>query len=165
MKEQGIGGGWLTAEYSMLPYSTLQRKQRDSTKGKIDGRSQEIQRLIGRAMRASIAVACACAKLVQVGAIAHWPLRCLVAAVSVGVLRGRSLLDLNYEEDRNAEVDMNLVMTSAGTFVEMQGAGEEATFTQDDLTEMIALGQTGITRLVALQREILRSAIPQISEI
>ena len=80
-------------------------------------------------------------------------------------MRGRSLLDLNYEEDRNAEVDMNLVMTSAGTFVEMQGAGEEATFTQDDLTEMIALGQTGITRLVALQREILRSAIPQISEI
>jgi len=198
MKEQGIGGGWLTAEYSMLPYSTLERRQRDISKGKLDGRCVEIQRLIGRALRAavdldalgertlwidcdvlqadggtrtasitgaSIAVACACAKLAQAGGIAHWPLRCLVAAISVGVVRGRSLLDLNYEEDRDAEVDMNLVMTSAGTFVEMQGAGEEATFTQGDLTGMIALGQTGITRLVALQRELLSSAIPEIPEI
>jgi ribonuclease PH len=114
---------------------------------------------------ASIAVAIACAKLLQAGVIARWPLRCLVAAISVGVVRGRSLLDLNYEEDRDAEVDMNLVMTSAGTFVEMQGAGEEATFTQAGLDGMIALGQTGITRLVALQRELLRSAIPEIPEI
>jgi ribonuclease PH len=198
MKEQGIGGGWLTAEYSMLPYSTLVRRQRDISKGKLDGRSIEIQRLIGRALRAaidldalgertlwidcdvlqadggtrtasitgaSIAIASACAKLVRAGAIAGWPLRCLVAAISVGVVRGRSLLDLNYEEDRDAEVDMNLVMTSAGTFVEMQGAGEEATFTPRDLNEMIALGQTGITRVVALQRDFLRSAIPEIPEI
>src|ERR1700730_18395077 len=170
MKEHGVGGGWITAEYSMLPYSTLTRRQRDISKGKLDGRGVEIRRLIGRALRAavdldalgdrtlwvdcdclqadggtrtasitgaSIAVACACAKLRKAGAIAQWPLRCLVAAVSVGLVRGRPLLDLNYEEDRNAEVDMNLVMTSAGAFVEMQGAGEEATFTQDDLNGMI----------------------------
>src|SRR6516164_3240393 len=198
MKEQGIGGGWVTAEYSMLPYATLMRRPRDISKGKLDGRSIEIQRLIGRALRAavdldalgeqtlwidcdvlqadggtrtasitgaSVAVACALAKLRQAGAIARWPLRCLVAAISVGVVRGRSLLDLNYEEDRDAEVDMNLVMTSAGTFVEMQGAGEEATFTQSDLNEMISLGQIGIIRLVALQRELLRSAIPEVSDI
>src|SRR5215467_49913 len=175
MKEQGIGGGWITAEYSMLPYSTLTRRPRDISKGKPDGRSIEIQRLIGRALRAavdldalgerplcidydvlqadggtrtasitgaSVAVACAFAKLRQAGAIARWPLRCLVAATSVGVVHGRALLDLDYEEDREAEVDMNLVMTSAGTFVEMQGAGEEATFTQDDLSRMIAFGQS-----------------------
>ena len=80
-------------------------------------------------------------------------------------MHGRALLDLDYEEDREAEVDMNLVMTSAGTFVEMQGAGEEATFTQDDLNRMIAFGQSGISRLVALQREVLKSAIPDIPEL
>lgn len=198
MKEQGIGGGWITAEYSMLPYSTLTRRPRDISKGKLDGRCIEIQRLIGRALRAavdldafgeqtlwidcdvlqadggtrtasitgaSIAVACAFAKLRQAGAIARWPFRCLVAATSVGVLHGRTLLDLNYEEDREADVDMNLVMTSAGTFIEMQGAGEEATFTQGDLNGMIAFGQTGISRLIALQRELLKSAIPDIPEL
>jgi ribonuclease PH len=195
MKEQGVGGGWLTAEYSMLPYSTLTRRQRDVSRGKLDGRGTEIQRLIGRALRAavdldalgertlwidcdvlqadggtrtaaitgaSIAVACACAKLLPSGAITRWPLRCLVAAISIGVVRGRRLLDLNYEEDRDAEVDMNLVMTSAGAFVEMQAAGEEATFSQDDLNGMIALGQSGINQLVILQRELLQSAIPDL---
>jgi ribonuclease PH len=195
MKEQGIGGGWITAEYSMLPYSTLTRRQRDVSKGKLDGRGVEIQRLIGRALRAavdldalgertlwvdcdvlqadggtrtasitgaSIALACACAKLRKAGAIVGWPLRCLVAAVSVGLVRGRPLLDLNYEEDRDAEVDMNLVMTSTGAFVEMQGAGEEATFTHGDLTAMIELGKSGIDRLVTLQRELLTSAIPDL---
>ena len=195
MKEQGIAGGWLTAEYSMLPYATLTRRPRDISKGKLDGRSVEIQRLIGRALRAavdldalgertlwidcdvlqadggtrtasitgaSIAVAFACAKLLKTGAILRWPLRCLVAAVSVGVVSGRILLDLDYEEDRNAEVDMNLVMTSGGVFVEMQGAGEEATFTQSDLQNMIAVGQSGIIRLIQLQREFLGSAIPDL---
>jgi ribonuclease PH len=182
----------------MLPYSTLTRRPRDISKGKLDGRCIEIQRLIGRALRAavdldafgertlwidcdvlqadggtrtasitgaSVAVACAFAKLTQAGAIARWPLRCLVAATSVGVLRGRTLLDLNYEEDREAEVDMNLVMTSAGTFIEVQGAGEEATFTQGDLNGMIAFGQAGISRLIALQRELLKSTIPDIPEL
>src|ERR1700736_1947035 len=194
MKEQGVGGGWITAEYSMLPYSTLTRRQRDISKGKLDGRGVEIQRLIGRALRAavdldalgdrtlwidcdvlqadggtrtasitgaSIALACAFGKLKQTGAIASWPLRCLVAATSVGIVHGRPLLDLNYEEDQKAEVDMNLVMTSAGAFVEMQGAGEEATFTQDDLNGMIDLGKAGINRLIALQRDLLKSEIPE----
>jgi ribonuclease PH len=198
MKEQGIGGGWITAEYSMLPYSTLTRRPRDISKGKLDGRCIEIQRLIGRALRAvvdldalgdqtlwvdcdvlqadggtrtasitgaSVAVACAFAKLRQTGAIARWPLRCLVAAASVGVVHSRILLDLNYEEDSEAEVDMNLVMTSAGAFVEMQGAGEEATFTQNDVTALIELGKTGIGRLITFQRELLESAIADLPEI
>jgi ribonuclease PH len=147
MKEQGVTGGWLTAEYSMLPYSTLQRKQRDSTKGRIDGRSQEIQRLIGRAMRASlnlekigprtiwvdcdvlqadggtrtaaitgayVALSLAVRKLTGEGKLLQNPLLHAVAAVSVGMLHKQSLLDLCYTEDAAAEVDLNLVMNSAG---------------------------------------------------
>lgn len=190
MKDQGVAGGWITAEYSMLPYSTLTRRPRDISKGKLDGRSIEIQRLIGRALRAavdldalgertlwvdcdvlqadggtrtaaitgaSVAVALACATLRARGLIPSWPMRCLVAAVSVGTVDGRLLLDLNYEEDKHATVDMNLVMTSNGTFVEVQGAGEEATFSREELNKMIALGENGIQRLIASQRELLRS--------
>jgi ribonuclease PH len=197
MKDQGVSGGWITAEYSMLPYSTLTRRPRDISKGKLDGRSVEIQRLIGRALRAavdldalgertlwidcdvlqadggtrtasitgaSIATALACAKLRAQGAISRWPIRCLVAAVSVGLLGGRLLLDLNYEEDRDAAVDMNLVMTSTGVFVEIQGAGEEATFSSGELNQMIELGETGIQRLIASQRELLRSAVFDLPE-
>ncbi len=197
MKDQGVSGGWITAEYSMLPYSTLTRRPRDVSKGKLDGRSVEIQRLIGRALRAavdldalgertlwidcdvlqadggtrtasitgaSIATALACAKLRTEGAIAHWPMRCLVAAVSVGLVGGRLLLDLNYEEDRDAAVDMNLVMTSTGVFVEVQGAGEEATFSIGELNGMIELGQTGIRGLIARQRELLHSAVLDLPE-
>jgi ribonuclease PH len=192
MKEQGVGGGWITAEYSMLPYSTLTRRPRDISKGKLDGRSIEIQRLIGRALRAAVdldalgertlwidcdvlqadggtrtasitgacvAVALACGALLNRGEIARWPLICLVAAVSVGAVGGRSLLDLNYEEDKNATVDMNLVMTSKGAFVELQGAGEEATFSRLELDQMIALGESGIERLIARQRELVKSAV------
>src|SRR5271166_2067023 len=197
MKEQGVGGGWITAEYSMLPYSTLTRRPRDVSRGKLDGRSIEIQRLIGRALRAavdldalgertlwidcdvlqadggtrtasitgaSIAAALACAKLRAQGAIALWPIRCLVGAVSVGLVGGQALLDLNYEEDRDAAVDMNLVMTSAGVFVEVQGAGEEATFSTEELNRMIELGETGIRRLIASQRELLLSAVADLPE-
>jgi ribonuclease PH len=192
MKEQGVPGGWITAEYSMLPYSTLTRRPRDVSKGKLDGRSVEIQRLIGRALRAavdldalgertlwvdcdvlqadggtrtasitgaSVAVALACASLRARGQLTRWPLRCLVAAVSVGAVDERLLLDLNYEEDKNAAVDMNVVMTSAGTFVEVQGAGEEATFSRADLDKMIALGERGIQQLIESQRELLRSSV------
>src|ERR1700723_3361751 len=170
MKEQGVSGGWITAEYSMLPYSTLTRRPRDVSKGRLDGRSIEIQRLIGRALRAavdldalgertlwvdcdvlqadggtrtasitgaSVAVALACVALRARGQLTRWPLRCLVAAVSVGTVDERLLLDLNYEEDKNAAVDMNVVMTSKGAFVEVQGAGEEATFSREDLDKMI----------------------------
>jgi ribonuclease PH len=192
MKEQGVSGGWITAEYSMLPYSTLTRRPRDVSKGRLDGRSIEIQRLIGRALRAavdldalgertlwvdcdvlqadggtrtasitgaSVAVALACAALRERGQIGRWPLRCLVAAVSVGVVDERLLLDLNYQEDKNAAVDMNVVMTSSGTFVEVQGAGEEATFSRAELDQMIALGEVGIQQLIASQRDLLRSSI------
>jgi ribonuclease PH len=190
MKEQGVSGGWITAEYSMLPYSTLTRRPRDVSKGKLDGRSVEIQRLIGRALRAavdldalgertlwidcdvlqadggtrtasitgaSVAVALACAKLRARGQLTRWPIRCLVAAVSVGVVDERLLLDLNYEEDKNAAVDLNVVMTSKAEFVEVQGAGEESTFSRGELDQMIALGEAGIQQLIASQRELLRS--------
>ena len=177
MKEQGVTGGWITAEYSMLPYSTLQRKQRDITKGKIDGRSQEIQRLIGRAMRAAIdldklgsrtiwvdcdvlqadggtrtaaitgayvAMALATRKLVAEGKLPADPMRHAVAAVSVGIVGKQPLLDLCYTEDAAAEVDLNMAMTAAGEFIELQGTGEEATFSQTQLADMLALGRFGI---------------------
>lgn len=164
MKVQRVEGGWLTAEYSMLPYSTLDRKRRDITAGKLDGRSSEIQRLIGRSLRAavdlgkigqrtiwvdcdvlqadggtrtasitgaSVALAIAVNKLVAQGKLAESPMKRLVSAVSVGMLGGEALLDLCYVEDKDAEVDMNLVMTDRGEFVEVQGSGEEAVFTAD----------------------------------
>ena len=188
MKEQGVTGGWITAEYSMLPYSTLQRKQRDITKGKIDGRSQEIQRLIGRAMRAAIdldklgsrtiwvdcdvlqadggtrtaaitgayvAMALATRKLVAEGKLPGDPMRHAVAAVSVGILEKQPLLDLCYTEDAAAEVDLNMVMTTAGEFIELQGTGEEATFSQAQLADMLALGKSGIGALLAMQQAAL----------
>lgn len=189
MKEQGVSGGWLTAEYSMLPYSTLTRKPRDIVKGKLDGRSSEIQRLIGRSLRAvvdleklgprtmwvdcdvlqadggtrtaaitgaSLAVAIACEKLVDEKKLAALPIRSLVAAVSAGVLEGSSIVDLNYEEDKLVTVDFNMVATETGEFVELQGSGEEATFTQEQLTEMLSLGRTSIAQLIAAQRAVLK---------
>ena len=188
MKEQGVTGGWITAEYSMLPYSTLQRKQRDITKGKIDGRSQEIQRLIGRAMRAAIdldklgsrtiwvdcdvlqadggtrtaaitgayvAMALATRKLVAEGKLPADPMRHAVAAVSVGILEKQPLLDLCYTEDAAAEVDLNMAMTAAGEFIELQGTGEEATFSQAQLADMLALGKSGIGELLGIQQAAL----------
>jgi ribonuclease PH len=188
MKEQGVTGGWITAEYSMLPYSTLQRKQRDITKGKIDGRSQEIQRLIGRAMRAAldleklgsrtiwvdcdvlqadggtrtaaitgayVALSLAMRKLLADGKLPGDPIRHAIAAVSVGILEKQALLDLCYTEDAAAEVDLNLVMTSAGEFIELQGTGEEATFSETQLEEMLVLGKAGVGELLDLQRGAL----------
>jgi ribonuclease PH len=188
MKEQGVTGGWITAEYSMLPYSTLQRKPRDITKGKIDGRSQEIQRLIGRAMRTAldleklgsrtiwvdcdvlqadggtrtaaitggyVALSLAIRKLVAEGKLLQNPLRRAVAAVSVGIVEKQALLDLCYTEDAAAEVDLNLVMDSAGEFIELQGTGEEATFSEAQLAEMLALGKSGLQGLLALQQAAL----------
>src|SRR5881394_3268544 len=193
MKESGSGrisGGWLTAEYSMLPYSTNTRKPRDITKGRLDGRSTEIQRLIGRSLRAvvdleklgprtmwidcdvlqadggtrtaaitgaSLAVAVACRKLTDEKKIAASPIRKLVAAVSAGVLDGVSVVDLNYEEDKAVTVDFNLVATEDGEFVEMQGSGEEATFSSEELEGMLALGRKGIGELIAAQRAVLAS--------
>jgi ribonuclease PH len=188
MKEQNVTGGWITAEYSMLPYSTLTRRPRDVSKGKLDGRGVEIQRLIGRSLRAavdlealgprtlwidcdvlqadggtrtasingaSIAVGLAATKLLEKGRIQRWPMRCLVAAVSVGIVSGRPLLDLDYVEDKSAAVDLNLVMTEAGEFIELQGAGEESTFSAAELEQMLALGKSGIATLIEYQRKAL----------
>ncbi len=189
MKEQSVPGGWITAEYSMLPYSTLQRKPRDITKGKLDGRSQEIQRLIGRSLRAMIdlekvgprtiwvdcdvlqadggtrtaaitgagvALTLAVRRLVAEGKLPQNPLLHSVAAVSVGIVDGRTLLDLCYTEDNAAAVDFNLVMNSAGEFIELQGSGEEATFDEKQLNELLALGKTGIRELLQAQQAALR---------
>jgi ribonuclease PH len=197
MKFQKVPGGWLTAEYSMLPYSTLERKQRDSAKGKVDGRSVEIQRLIGRSLRAvvdldllgprtlcidcdvlqadggtrtaSITGACAAAslaveKLIEKGLLKKSPIRQLVAAVSVGVVNGQPLLDLNYLEDKDASVDMNLVMTGNGQFVEVQGSGEEQTFSENELAAMLTLGKKGIAELIAAQRAAISSASAETPE-
>ena len=187
-RDGGIKGGWITAEYSMLPYSTLQRKQRDSAKGKIDGRSQEIQRLIGRAMRAAldlnklgertvwvdcdvlqadggtrtaaitgafVALSLAMKKLMAEKKLAQSPILNAVAATSVGIVNGRPLLDLCYTEDVAAAVDLNLVMNSAGEFIEVQGTGEEATFTEAQLADLLALGKAGIRELLAAQGKAL----------
>jgi ribonuclease PH len=191
MKEQDLRGGWITAEYAMLPYSTLQRKQRDATRGKIDGRSQEIQRLIGRSMRAAVdleklgartlwidcdvlqadggtrtaaitgtyvALSLAIRKLLRERKLIQTPLRHAVAAVSIGFVRGAALLDLCYAEDAAAQVDLNLVMNSAGEFIEVQGSGEEATFTGSQLDVMLALGQAGIGELFAAQQAALSAS-------
>jgi ribonuclease PH len=188
MKEQGVTGGWITAEYSMLPYATLQRKARESSKGKVEGRTQEIQRLIGRAMRATVdlerlglrtlwvdcdvlqadggtrtaaitgsyvALALALRRLMAEGKLTGNPLRHAVAAVSVGLLNGEALLDLCYTEDAAASVDFNLVMNSAGEFIELQGTGEEATFTEAQLAALLELGKAGISELLAAQQRAL----------
>jgi len=188
MKQQRVPGGWLTAEYSMLPYSTLERKARDSSKGKIDGRTIEIQRLIGRSLRAVIdlqklgqntlwldcdvlqadggtrtaaitgayvAARLAVQKLLDAKKLAENPLTDSVAAVSVGVFGGRDLLDLAYVEDKDAEVDFNVVMTGRGQFVEVQGSGEEATFSQDQLTNLVGLAQKGLKEVASLQSTFL----------
>jgi ribonuclease PH len=172
----------------MLPYSTTQRKPRDSTRGRIDGRSQEIQRLIGRSLRASIdleklgsrtvwvdcdvlqadggtrtaaitgafvALSLAMKRLLAEGKLPVNPLLGAVAAVSVGVLNGLPLLDLCYTEDVAVAVDMNLVMNSAGEFIELQGTGEQATFSEQQLSAMLALGKEGIAHLLALQQAAL----------
>jgi len=184
MKEQKVEGGWITAEYSMLPYSTLQRKPRDISKGKLDGRSSEIQRLIGRSMRAAldlqilgarticvdcdvlqadggtrtaaitgafVALSLAVKKLMAEKKLAKTPVLHAVAAVSVGIVENRTLLDLCYTEDVAATVDMNIVMNAAGQFIEVQGAGEEATFTEAQLAELLASGKAGIRELLAAQ--------------
>src|ERR1044071_4386951 len=172
MKEQSVTGGWLTAEYSMLPYSTNTRKPRDISKGRLDGRSTEIQRLIGRSLRAvvdleklgprtmwvdcdvvqadggtrtaaitgaSLAIAIACRKLAADKKVSEPPLRKLVAAVSAGILSGQAIVDLSYEEDKAVTVDFNLVATEDGEFVEVQGSGEESTFTQPELQQLLTL--------------------------
>jgi ribonuclease PH len=195
MKQQGVTGGWLTAEYSMLPYSTLDRKQRDSTRGKVDGRTIEIQRLIGRSLRAVIdlqklgdntlwidcdvlqadggtrtasitgawlAARLAVQQLIDARRITENPLTDTVAAISVGICAGEARLDLNYIEDKDAEVDANVVMTGHGQFVEVQSSGEEATFSPEQLQSLLTLAQKGLAELTALQSAFLAKHVPAV---
>jgi ribonuclease PH len=188
MKQQRVPGGWLTAEYSMLPYSTLDRKTRDSSRGKVDGRTVEIQRLIGRSLRAVVdlqklgqntlwldcdvlqadggtrtasitgayvAARLAVQKLIDEKKLAENPLTDSVAAVSVGIFNNAELLDVAYLEDKDAEVDFNIVMTGRGQFVEVQGTGEEATFSQEQLMSLLGLAQKGLKEIAALQSAFL----------
>lgn len=186
MKEQQVTGGWLTSEYSMLPYSTLDRKPRDISKGKLDGRSQEIQRLIGRSLRAMIdlekvgtrtlwidcdvlaadggtrttaitgaalAVKLAIERLTKRKLLKDSPIKHDVAATSIGVHNGRVILDLCYLEDKDAEVDMNLVMTDDMKLVEVQASGEESTYSREQFESMLTVGTQGITELFGFQKE------------
>jgi len=187
---KGKGQGWLTAEYGMLPRATNTRMRREAAEGKQSGRTQEIQRLIGRSLRAvvdlvalgertlkidcdvlqadggtrcasitgaCVAVADAIAWCKAKGLITGTPLRDHVAAVSVGVVDGAVVLDLDYAEDSNCDTDMNVVMTGASGFVELQGTAEGAPFSRAEMDALVALAQDGIARLVAAQRVALRS--------
>lgn len=185
---RNAGRGWVTAEYSMLPRATAERTMREVNKGKLSGRTHEIQRLIGRSLRAVVdmealgertivvdcdvlqadggtrtaaitggyvALALAVKKMLEFGALKRNPLRDLVAATSVGVVQGTALLDLAYDEDSQAEVDMNVVMTGAGAFVELQATAEKSAFADDRLAEMIALARQGIRELIEAQERVL----------
>ncbi|MCX7719692.1 MAG: ribonuclease PH [Dictyoglomus thermophilum] len=185
---KGTNQGWLTAEYGMLPGSTPERKVRDVVKGVINGRSQEIQRLIGRSLRAVIdfsklgertiwidtdviqadggtrtaaitgafvALYDALEKLKRDGVIKEIPIKEFVAAVSVGIVDGEILLDLSANEDMRAEVDMNVVMTESGKFVEIQGTAEKTPFTYEQLQQMLNLAKQGIMKLIEIQKKAL----------
>lgn len=186
---RGQGKGWITAEYAMLPRATNQRNIRESSRGKIGGRTMEIQRLIGRALRsvvdldqfgertlwvdcdviqadggtrtasitgAFVAVVLAFETLLEKGTIEKMPITSFLGATSVGVLEDRqAVLDLNYKEDFEAAVDMNIVMTGEGEFVEIQGSGEESTFTQQELLSMLTLAGKGIEEIFMVQAEAL----------
>ena len=182
------GKGWVTAEYGMLPRSTTTRNQREASAGKVGGRTQEIQRLIGRSLRAVtrleemgertiwvdcdviqadggtrtasitggfVALVLALQKMRGAGQIAGMPVRDFVAATSVGIVDGEALLDLAYEEDSRADVDMNIVQTGDGRFIEVQGTAEAAPFGRDALLSLLDLAQEGIRQLNTLQREIV----------
>ena len=186
---RGEGKGWITAEYSMLPRATEQRTMRESTKGKVTGRTMEIQRLIGRALRAVVdlealgertiwidcdviqadggtrtasitgafvAMAIALDKLQELGKINSYPIKSYLAATSVGMIEELgAVLDLNYHEDSQALVDMNVIMTGAEEFVELQGTGEEATFSRHQLNELLDLATDGLKQLFIVQQEAL----------
>ena len=188
---KGSGQGWITAEYSMLPGSTDTRSSREASRGKQSGRTQEIQRLIGRSLRAVAdmralgdrtlwvdcdvlqadggtrtasvtgaytALALACQRLMKRGDVKREVLRDSVAAISVGIVNGEICLDLPYEEDARAEVDMNVVATGAGRFIEVQGTGEGGTFSPEDLVGLTELALRGIAELTGLQRKALSEA-------
>jgi ribonuclease PH len=184
---KGKGLGWVSAEYAMLPRATQERTQRESAKGRVGGRTHEIQRIIGRALRAVtdttklgertvwidcdvlqadggtrcaaitgayVALSSALRQLVKFGALKKSPLRDNVAAVSVGILGNVPLLDLCYQEDSQAEVDMNIVMTGSGRFVELQATAEKTAFDDAQLASLLALGRQGIQELITMQKAV-----------
>ncbi|MFO7821797.1 MAG: ribonuclease PH [Lentisphaeria bacterium] len=188
MRAQKVSGGWLTAEYQMLPSATSDRGRRESSRGGPSGRTQEIQRLIGRCMRcvvdleklgsrtlqidcdvidadggtrcasivgASVATQLALKKLFTAGEITNWPFKEHIAAVSVGMLNGEELLDLEYSEDSAADVDMNVVMTESGKLVEVQGTAEGHPFSRQQMDNMMALADKGISDLISIQKQAL----------
>ena len=189
---KGSNSGWVTAEYSLLPASTETRSPREASRGKISGRTSEIQRLIGRSLRAVVdmeklgertiwidcdviqadggtrtasvtgsfvALYLALKKLKDKGTIENIPIKDYVAAISVGIVEGIPVLDLEYVEDSGADVDMNVVMTGRGDFVEIQGTGEKSVFSRQDLDILLGLAQKGIQELIALQKNILEEQI------
>jgi len=189
---KGQGKGWITAEYSMLPRATQTRNQRESARGKLTGRTMEIQRLIGRALRSVVdlhalgertitldcdviqadggtrttsitgsfvAMAIAVNRIAEQHKLARFPITDFLASVSVGVIQNEALLDLNYEEDSKAKVDMNVVMTGNGKFVELQGTGEEAPFSRQELNQLLELGEMGIQELIEIQKSVLGPVI------
>jgi len=188
---RGQGRGWVTAEYSMLPGATSERNDREAAKGKQSGRTQEIQRLIGRSLRAVtrldglgerqiildcdvlqadggtrtaaicggyVALHDACSRYVKAGKMAAHPLTDQCAAISVGIVDALPCLDLDYSEDSRAEVDMNVVMTGEGRFVEVQGTAEGVAFSRGELDQLLELAESGIAQIFALQREVLADA-------
>jgi ribonuclease PH len=188
MKEQKRPGGWITCEYSMMPFSSPDRAARESTRGRIGGRTHEIQRMIGRALRAVVdleavgertiwidcdvlqadggtrtaavtggfvALVLALRKLRSEGVIEGNPLREALAAISVGKVDGTLMLDLNYDEDCRAAVDMNLVMTESGKLIEIQGTAEVEPFGIEEMATMVAMGRGGIAALIAVQKQVL----------
>ncbi|WP_300327794.1 ribonuclease PH [Fusobacterium sp.] len=185
---RNTGKGWITAEYSMLPRATEERNQRESAKGKLTGRTMEIQRLIGRALRACIdldkigertitidcdviqadggtrtasitggyiALHMAIERMVREGVLTENPLKSKIAAISVGIVAGTPMLDLKYSEDSAAEVDMNVIMTDKGEYVEVQGTGEEATYSRAQLNILLDLAEKGINELFEIQEKTL----------
>lgn len=190
MRAQKVSGGWLTAEYSLLPYSTGERTSREATAGRVGGRTQEIQRLIGRSLRAVtdldklgnrtiwvdcdvieadggtrtaavtgayVALRLAVNRLLKDGVLAEDPIREAVAAVSVGMVQGHALLDLCYEEDAAADVDMNVVVTGSNRFVEIQGTAESAPFTDEEAGRMLALARKGVRALIQAQARVVHA--------
>jgi ribonuclease PH len=186
---RGTGKGWVTAEYSLLPRATVTRTPREITRGRPSGRTQEIQRLIGRSLRAVVdlealgertiildcdviqadggtraaaitgafvALAQATSQLVSFGVVKSQPIRDYVAAVSVGLVEGEPLLDLTYEEDSRAQVDMNVVMTGSGQFVEIQATAEQTPFTQDQFNVLLEMARRGIAQLIEIQRGLVK---------
>jgi len=191
---KGKGRGWVTAEYSMIPRSCKTRVPREASKGKLGGRTHEIQRLVGRALRSVVdmskigertvwldcdviqadggtrcasitgsfvALALAFERMQKEGLIKEIPISDYVAAISVGIFDGKPILDLDYDEDSNSEVDMNIVMTGAGKFIEIQGTAEKEPFSKSEMNSLLGLAEKGIGEIIGIQKKILKGIVKE----